>query len=299
MNKKAFVLAACTVLIWSSGFPGIRASLLGGYTPEHLILFRFLIASGLFLLYSLLPNVHFQLPKKKDLVRIVLLGLIGITTYHVGVTFGSETVNAGTASMIIGAAPIFTTIISFFVLKENMNAVKWIGLGIGFLGICLVAYGSGGGSFGLSRGLVYVVIAVIATSVFFVFQKPLLARYGAIELTAYFTWAGTLPMLFFFPGLIENMQQATWESHAAAIYVGVFPAALAYAAWAVALSMGDAGALSSMLYLEPPLTILIAWVWLHEWPHTISLIGGFIAIASLVFVHFLEKRRLRHLLKAQ
>jgi len=292
MNKKTLSLALFTVVIWASAFPAIRASLQGGYTSAHLILVRFLIASSLFLLYSLLPNVHFHLPNKKDIPRILLLGFVGITLYHCGITFGSQTVTSGTAALFVGSAPIFTTIISVIVLKEKMGAVKWVGLGIGFIGITIVAYGSSGG-FALSAGVLFVLMAVIATSVFFVFQKPLLGRYNPIELTAYFTWAGTIPMLLFSPGLLENLQQVTLSAHLSAIYVGVFPAAIAYATWAMALSLGDPGTVSSMMYLESPFTLVIAFIWLGELPQMLSLLGGAIAIGSLLFVHFAEKRKVK------
>ncbi|WLV24945.1 DMT family transporter [Aciduricibacillus chroicocephali] len=294
MNKKTFFLALITVTIWASAFPAIRASLQGGYTSGHLILVRFLIASLVFVIGCFLPQVRLGLPRKQDLPRIFILGLVGITMYHCGITFGSQTVNSGTAALFVGSAPIFTTIISVVVLNEKMNTIKWSGLGIGFIGIAIVAFGSSGG-FALSRGVLFVLMAVIATSVFFVFQKPLLGKYNAIELTAYFTWAGTLPMLVFAPGVINNLREATLQAHLSAVYVGVFAAALAYVIWAMALSIGDPGSVSTMMYLEPPLALIIAFVWLGEWPHTVSLIGGAIAIGSLLFVHFMEKRKTKYL----
>ncbi|MFP3381792.1 EamA family transporter, partial [Bacillus sp. SIMBA_069] len=76
--------------------------------------------------------------------------------------------------------------------------------------------------------------------VFFVFQKPLFSRYNPIELTAYFTWIGTIPFFIFFPGLFQEIQQATMEGHLSAIFVGIFPAAIGYVTWAIALSLGKA-----------------------------------------------------------
>jgi len=46
-----------------------------------------------------------------------------------------------------------------------------------------------------------------------------------------------------------------------------------------------------MIYLEAPFTILIAWIWLHDLPSTISLCGGFFAISSVAIVNFIGKKK--------
>src|SRR5699024_2005542 len=218
MNKNAFLFAAFTILLWASSFAGVRVGILGGFTASHLVLTRFIVASGIFILYSLLPGVHFLLPKKGDLIRILLLGWVGITIYHTGLTFGVQTISAGTASMIVGSAPIFTAIIAVIFLKERLHVFGWIGISVGFIGIVLITLGSEGSSFTIEKGAIYMLIATIATSIFFVFQKPLLTKYKPIELTAYFTWAGTLPLLIFAPGLMESIQISTLEAKVAAVF---------------------------------------------------------------------------------
>ncbi|MBS4191978.1 DMT family transporter [Bacillus sp. FJAT-49705] len=290
MNAKAFLLASFTVIIWGSTFAAIRASLHGGYSSGHLILVRYLIASGIFVLYALWPGVKFRLPKKEDLLRISILAFIGISIYHIGVTFGEQTVSAGTAGMLIGSTPIFSAVLAVIVLKERLGILGWVGLGIGFIGIVIITFGSGE-SLRISQGALLILMSAIATSVFFVFQKPLLNRYHPIELTAYFTWIGTLPFLIFSPGLFQELQHATMEAHLSAIFVGVFPAAIGYVTWALALSMGKASSVTSLLYLEPIIAIIVAWIWLDEWPSTISIIGGIIAISGVLFVNLLGKKR--------
>src|SRR3954462_9066985 len=123
MNKKTFMMAMITVIIWGSAFAAIRASLQGGYSSGHLVLFRYLIASVSFVLYALIPGVRFRLPAKKDWIRILILGWIGISTYHIGVTFGSQTFSAGTAAMLVASSPIFTTLLAMFVLKERLEVM--------------------------------------------------------------------------------------------------------------------------------------------------------------------------------
>ncbi|WP_438311971.1 DMT family transporter [Sporosarcina sp. FA9] len=290
MNRKAFFLALFTVIIWGSGFAAIRASLMGGYTPGHLVLTRFLIASSVFVIYALWPGTKFSLPRKKDLVKILLLGWVGISVYHFGVTFGEETISAGTAGMLIGSSPIFTALIAVIVLKERLSTIEWFGMLIGIIGILLITIGSEGALFTISKGALLVLMASVATSLFFVFQKPLLVKYTPIELTAYFTWAGTLPFFIYFPGLLEGIQDASLEANLSTVYMGIFPAAVAYVTWATALSLGAAGSIASMLYFEPVVAIFIAWIWLKEFPSTLSIIGGIVAISGVIIVGWIGHR---------
>lgn len=290
LNAKAFSLALFSILIWGSSFAAIRVSLQGGYDAGQNVLVRFSIASLLFLIYALWPGTKFRLPHKGDIIRILLLGWLGISVYHICVTFGMETISAGTAGMLVGSGPIFTALIAYFFLKERLTGLGWLGLGIGFIGILFIAFGSAGASLTLTSGALLVLLAAFATSIFFVFQKPLFARYSAIELTAYFTWAGTIPLFIFAPGIFTALQHATMEAHLSALYVGIFPAAIAYVTWSTALSMENASSVSSLIYLEPAVAIVVAWMWLHELPTPLALIGGIIAIGGVIIVNALGKR---------
>lgn len=293
MNTKAFSLALFSVLIWGSSFAAIRVSLQGGYDAGQMVLVRFVIASLLFLAYALWPGTKFRLPRKQDIWSILVLGWIGISIYHICVTFGMETISAGTAGMLVGSGPIFTALIAAVVLKERLTGIGWIGLGVGFIGIVLIAFGAAGASLTLNKGALLILIAAFATSIFFVYQKNLLGRYSAIELTAYFTWAGTLPFFIFSPGIFAALQNATLEAHLSTLYVGIFPAAIAYVTWSTALSLSSASSVSSMIYLEPAVAILVAWMWLHELPTGLSLIGGVIAISGVLIVNVLSRRSRR------
>jgi len=289
LHIKALLLGLLTVLIWGSTFAAISFSLQGGFSAGHLLLFRFVVASIIFVIIALIPSQKFRLPDKQDIWKIALLGVIGISGYHICATFGQLTISAGTSGMLIGSGPIFTTIFAILILKERLSIAGWIGLAFGFVGISLIAFGSGDTAFGVAPGVFLTILAAIATSIFFVYQKPLFKKYTAIELTAYFTWVGTIPLLIFAPGFLHTVQTISLEVTATAIYMGIFPTAIAYLTWAYALSQSKASSISSILYLEPVIAIIVAWIWLSELPKSISIIGGIIAISSVLLVNFYGK----------
>lgn len=289
VNWRVLGAVTVTLIFWSSAFAGIREGLFGGYTPGHLVLLRFLTASLVFFIYALMTRM--PLPRVQDLPRIALLGVVGITVYHTSLTFGELSVPAGTASLLIAAAPAITAIIAMIALRERLNWIGWAGILLGFFGAALITFASGH-STAFTRGALLVIVSAIATSFFFVYQKPLLERYHPIHLTAYFTWFGTLPMLVFLPGFWHNLHTATTAATLSGIYIGVFPAAVAYVAWAIALSLGNASKVSTALYVNPVLAILIAFVWLGELPTWVSIVGGAIAVLGVIMVNVWGTRSL-------
>jgi drug/metabolite transporter (DMT)-like permease len=146
-------------------------------------------------------------------------------------------------------------------------------------------------SLSFASGAFLILVAALATSLFFTFQQPLFSRYSALELTAYVTWIGTVPTLIFLPGFVEAVASAPAASTFASIYLGVLPSALAYVTWAIALSGAPASLVASGLYINPVLAIAIAWVWLGEVPHPIAFLGGAIVIVSVILVNFYGKEK--------
>ena len=68
------------------------------------------------------------------------------------------------------------------------------------------------------------------------------------------------------------------------VYLGIFPAAIAYVLWNYALSRMPASLLSSFLYLSPVIASFIAWLWLGEIPALLTILGGAVAILGVVLV---------------
>ena len=114
-----------TLLLWAAAFAGIRAGMRltpvgvpgpDGYGPGEVALLRFGTASLVLAAYAVIARM--RLPARRDLPRIALAGVLGITIYHVALNYGEVRVSAGAAALLIAAGPVFTAMMSVAFLRE-------------------------------------------------------------------------------------------------------------------------------------------------------------------------------------
>jgi drug/metabolite transporter (DMT)-like permease len=279
--------AAATILFWGSAFAGIRAGL-HSYSPTHVALLRFLVASAVLAVYALATRM--RLPARRDLPLVLLLGLLGFAFYNVALNIGELRIAAGPAALLIQTVPIWTALAATIVLRDRLRLFGWIGIAISFAGALLIALGKGGG-FDLGWGAGLVVLAAISASAYNIIQKRMLDRYRPVEITTYAVWAGTLLLLPFAGGLAGQVRAATLADTLAIVYLGVFPAAIGYVTWAYVLSRFPAAQAASFLYGVPVMAFLVGWMWLGEAPTAIDAIGGLLALGGVAVVNTLGRPR--------
>jgi drug/metabolite transporter (DMT)-like permease len=278
--------AGITVALWASAFPAIRAGL-DDFSPGGLALIRFVVASAAMALLAVHSGI--RLPQRRDLGAVAVIGLLGFTAYNLALNQGERTVTAGSAALIVNSVPALTALLAAAFLGERLPRRAWLGIAIAFAGVAIITAGEGAG-IAADPAALFVVLAALAQASFFVLQKPYLRRYGPLELTVWAIWAGTLPLLVFTPTAMTELQVAGSEAIIAAVWLGLFPGAIAYSTWAFALARSAASRLATLLYLVPVVTIGIAYLWLAEVPAAVSVLGGGIAILGVVIVRGARQR---------
>ena len=193
---------AVTTVFWASAFAGIRVGL-EDYGPGQVALIRFLVASAVLAAYAAITRM--RLPERRDLPAVFLAGFLAFTVYHLALNYGEVTVSAGAASILINTVPIFTALLATVFLGERLRVLGWVGMGVSFVGAALISVGESEG-LSLNPRAFVILVAAISSSIYFIFQKPYLEKYGALAFTTYAIWAGTILTIAFLPGLLSRVQ---------------------------------------------------------------------------------------------
>ncbi|MEV8019903.1 DMT family transporter [Streptomyces sp. NPDC086554] len=192
-------------------------------------------------------------------------------------------VPAGTASLLVTVAPVFSVLLATAFLGEALTRNTALGSLIALAGAALIALA--GGSTRLSAGALVVLAAALVQGVYHFATKPLLKRYTGLEVACYAMWAGTLFLLPLAPDALHGLTRAPASAVGPAVYLGLLPSALGFVTWGYAVSRYTVAGATGALYLVPPVALAVAFVWLGETPRPIELIGGLISITGVVLIN--------------
>lgn len=277
-EKSGYAAATLTLLVWSSSYAGIAYGL-QAFTPGELVLLRFGLAS--LCLAVLAACGVFKLPPPRDWPAVIVLGLIGNTLYQLCLCYSMTRLSAGAASVVISMIPGVTSVLAVLRLHERLSRRAMLGLAVAFTGTLLVTLGQGKAL--RFEPLAFLAFAaVICSSVYFVWQKPLFERTSPLGVSAATIFTGTLGFIPFGLDLPAKLATASHAEIAAVAYLALVPTVIGYLSWSWALSKAPASRVSSFLYLQPLIACVVAWFWLKEIPTWLTVVGGTLAIAGVV-----------------
>ena len=281
MNRTTagWIFVGVTVVLWATAFPAIRVALESFEVPA-LSLLRAGVAAIALLIGARFAGV--RKPRRADLTQIALCGAAGIAAYQLLLNWGEQTVTAGTASLLIATAPIYSLWIAGTLLGERMPRRRWVGLGIALFGSAVVALSSDDG-IALSVGALIVLAAAVVQGVYHVAQRPLLRSRTAYEVATYAMVAGTMMLLPAAPSAVSQFGRASTASIVAVLFLGLGPSAIGFVAWAAAVGRLEVSRPALALYTVPAIAILVAWWWLDELPTALAVVGGLISIVGVAF----------------
>ena len=270
--------------IWGVNFSVLKV-ILRDLDPLALNALRFPLASlALWTLVRRLPGA--SRPEPADVVRVLVLGVLGNIAYQLCFIFGLNWTLAGNASLLLATTPIWTVVLSSAVGHERPG--KWVFIGIigTFAGMFLVIKGRGDAlDFGNSsvRGDILMVMSAILWSIYTVGGRKLVREYGALRMTAWTLWAGTpFLVLLGVPALLgTDFGAVSTGAWLGVLYSGVMAIAIAYLLWYRGVQRLGNSRTAVYSNLVPVAALITAWVWLGEVPSGPQAAGAAVILAGL------------------
>ncbi len=269
------------VLVWSTGFIVARYGM--PYTdPMTFLTMRF--AGVLVIMVPLAIWWRVKWPTVSQMMHIAIAGLL----MHVGYLGGVWTaiklgMPAGLSALIVGLQPVLTAVLVASV-SEHVSKRQWSGLCLGLLGVVIVLSDKMAldGVTGLSTVLCFV--ALVSFTAGTLYQKrfcPLfdLRAASMIQYGASGVVTGVLMLLF------EPMQVQWSAQVVGALLWSILPLSIgAMSLWFVLLRNGAATRVSSLMYLTPPTTAVMAWLLFGEALTFWVILGTVVTVAGVWLV---------------
>lgn len=280
-DRLALGAALVTIVLWASAFVGIRAASVD-LGPGALALGRLLVAS--IALGVVVAMRRPSWPNRRQLVPIMVSGVLWFGVYNLALNAAERDVDAGTASMLVNVAPIMVAILGGLFLHEGFPVRLLVGCLVAFAGVAVISVATTGGSPGSGTviGILLCFVCAAAYSISVTVQKPVLATVPALTVTWLACVTGMVVCLPFLPQLLSEGAAAKPAALAWLLYLGLFPTSVAFTMWAFALGRSTAGRLGSLTYLVPAVAIVIGWLVLAEVPAPMSFVGGAIAVVGVM-----------------
>jgi len=270
--------------VWGINFSVVKTALTD-FFPLSFNSIRFSLASLfiLMLLWILERDLSFR---REDIRRLVLLGLIGNTTYQLLYIHGIARTTASNSSLILATTPIFVALLSSVLKVERVERKVWQSVVLSFIGILLITQGVGGTLITTDQswiGDLLILTGTICWSIYTVLSKPLLQRYSPLKLTTLTMVFGTLPLVLV---SIPSMKEQNWSSVSSQGWLGLaysfcFAVAIGYVLWYTGVSRIGSARTSLYSNLTPVIAVAVAWLFLSETMTLLQVLGAVLVLTSL------------------
>ena len=295
-THRFILMMLCCVIVWAFAFPFISLAL-EDLSFTNLTLMRFFVVCIILLTILAIQPKKFSKLHKKDIVPIFLLGFFGVMIYHLALNYGEQYISPGAASLIIATSPIFTIILSVFLLSETFTKKKILGTIFALSGVIIISmWGKQGENLEIKYlvAALAVVVSSIASAAYTIAGKPLLKRYTPLSLVSYAMLLGSLgllPILLFDMSIFSQAATMSLPTIGAILFLGVFSTVIGYVIWYVALEMRTASEISIYLYSIPVFSTIISYFLFGYMITILFVFGGVLVVIGLILVNLKEKSK--------
>lgn len=274
---------ALFVFLWSTGFIGSR---LGKPFAEPLtfLSWRYLAVVALLGAAALVTRAAW--PRSwREVTHASVAGLLVQAAYLGGVFCAiARGVPLAAISLLVGLQPVITALAAGPLLGERLSRTQWTGIALGFGGVALVVAGKWGGAGGDAVGYASGALALAGITAGTLYQKRFC---GAIPmLTGNIVQFAAAGVATFALALATETRVVQWTPQFL-FALGWLVVVLSVGAIGLLFTMirhGEASRVSSLFFLTPPVTAVMAWLLFDELLPALAVAGLAVSTAGVALV---------------
>lgn len=285
-NRKALLFGLGAVLLWSTVATAFNLSL-KFVSPLQLVtlasLTSWLFLGALLLWSGQLPQL-FQLARP-ELYRLLTLGLINPALYYF-LLFGAYARLPAQEAMAINYTwGLVLPLLAAPLLKQPLPPRDMVAALLSYTGVFVIATRGAVLDFRLSDpgGVALAMASTVIWALYWIGNTrsttaPLLGLFVGFSAASVVLVAFTLA--------VGGFAGLTWQGLAGGLYVGLFEMGLSFILWLKAMRLTDNTArLATLIFLSPPLSLLLIWGILGERILTSTLVGLALILCGLALQH--------------
>lgn len=292
------------VFLWSSAFVTGKIAVIYA-TPFAFLLLRFSIVALLFGGLMLAAKAWLAHQRRKpqtpaqdtpaqdtpDNWRTLLAtAIVGVMLhgFYLGSVFLALSLGipAGLAALVVSMQPLLSSFLAIFLFAEALRRIQWAGIFLGFVGVAVVLMptidGGAGGNLSMAGlGVTFFGLAAITCGT--LMQKKFGNHIGLMK--GNFIQAAAAALFYLAITPLLEVPQFDWQTpFVLALSWQILAVSLgAYVIFMVLIKRDSMAATSSLLFLVPPTTAIMAALWFGEVLTPLSM-GGFVLASAGVYM---------------
>jgi len=282
VNKNSNLIYPIFILIWSSGFIVSRFGM--PYSePMTFLSLRFLGVCVLMLPIIFWKNITW--PSKTQIIHIAVAGSLIQFGYLAGVWISVRGgMPAGLSSLIVGLQPILTALFAYFI-AEKITSRQWVGLLFGLLGVAMVLSAKLNTDGVTISNILWNVFALFAITGGTIYQKRYCPSFD-LRIGSFIQFA-TSGLISGICALLFESRQIIWshEMIGALVWSILCISIGAISLLFILIRRGNATKVSSLMYLTPPTTAILAWIFFKEPLTPIIIFGTVVTSLGVLLVN--------------
>ncbi|HLY86400.1 MAG TPA: DMT family transporter [Gaiellaceae bacterium] len=270
------------VLLWALNITVTKYVFEHGWLPLAYATIRYFVAITIFWVYTWWRERSFRIARADW--KYVGIAAVAIFLNQLCFVYSLEFAHASTVSLLFASCPMFIGLFAIVFQHATLQRSFWIGAGLTFAGVALIAAGAGGGLVSGWKGDLLAIALAVTWAGYTVAIAPLMRRYSPFRISAVVLALGWAPL-----ALASIAQVGRQDFHfSGTVWIGfayavIGPLFLTNILWFTAVDRVGPARAAIFNNMQPFFAVFFALLILSESLQALEIAGGVLIFAGIAF----------------